>query len=74
MNIEKIRELLEALDALDIDDEDFQDLNAELEDAIFMLEETDPEDEQEAAQAVEEILSGYGRWEEAAGVVRRFEE
>ena len=74
MNTDAYREILSALDALDIPDEDFQDLNAEFEDTLMLLEETDPDDAEELSDAMEALLAlkaDYERWPEAAAIARR---
>lgn len=52
--IERFHGILDAFDALDAD-EDREELNAEFEDAIFLLESIDPEDE-DAAEEIEGAL------------------
>lgn len=74
MNTDAYREILAALDALDIPDEDFQDLNAEFEDTLMLLEATDPDDAEELSDAMEALLAlkaDYERWPEAAAIARR---
>lgn len=75
----RLRAILDMLDqaAEDIDDEDFDDLNAELEDALFMLSQIDPKSgdaEEELAGALEELAAlkdDYARWPEAGEAAAR---
>ena len=52
--IERFHGILDAFDELDVDEER-EELNAEFEDAIFLLESIDPEDE-DAAEEIEGAL------------------
>ena len=74
MNTEACRKILAALDALDIPDEDFQDLNAEFEDTLMLLEEIDPDDPEEISETLETLnalMEQYARWPEAAALLRK---
>ena len=71
LSTDALRKALAALDALadEIADEDFDDLNAELEDAILMLEDGD--DDPEAAETFAALGEGYMKWPEAREIGRR---
>ena len=75
--LEKFRELLEALDAASGGDEDLEDLNAEYEDALMMLEALDPKAEdypQELADALEEfdaLRLDYKKYPQTQDIARR---
>lgn len=63
----RLEKLLEALDALGdaLQDEDFSDLNAELEDALFMLSEAEPEELADALETIRALAEDYRKWPEA---------
>ena len=75
----RFREILAALDdiAEQSGDEDLEELNAEFEDALFMLSEIDPQSEdapEELSDALDEFdaLAGdYARREASADAARR---
>ena len=56
----RFRALLEELDGVaeDAEDEDLEDMNAELEDALFMLSEIDPKSD-EAAEELADALEEF---------------
>ncbi len=72
--IERFRDILGRLDDY-ADSEDMEELNAQLEDAIFLLECSDPEDKEEVGDALEEIesLAGEYRCPEAKEQIRALE-
>jgi len=72
----RLEKLLEALDDLGdvIQDEDFTDLNAEFEDALFMLSETDPEELEDALEAIRALAGDYTKWPEARELAREMME
>lgn len=61
---ERFQSILDALDEFDMD-ETLEELNAQLEDAIFLMESIDPEDEdaqeeiEGALEEISDILSEY---------------
>ena len=59
--VERFRDILDGLDDY-ADSEDMEELNAQLEDAIFLLECADPKDEEEVGDALEEIASLAGEY------------
>ena len=69
----RFRALLEELDGVaeDTGDEDLEDMNAEFEDALFMLSEIDPksddaaEELDDALDELEALKDSYARWPEA---------
>ena len=71
-HVAKLNELLDRLDGIseDLGDEDFEDLNAELEDAIFMFSELDPKDDDfqesldDALETLSALAGDYERWPE----------
>lgn len=82
MEFEKrFRALLMELDQIAeaLDDEDLEELNAEFEDALFLLSEIDPRDGDAAAElmdALEEfeaLAQGYARWDAARDAAARLE-
>lgn len=54
--VERFRNILDSLDEF-ADNEEKEELNAQLEDAIFLLECSDPQDADEVADALDEIIS-----------------
>ena len=74
--VPRFGELLSALDALECD-EDLEELNAEFEDALFMLSEIDPKSEdaaEELADALEEfdaLREDYARRDDAKDIAER---
>ena len=75
----RFRDVLDALDAVAeaADDEDLEEMNAEYEDALFMLHEIDPKAEdaaEEFADALEEfeaLRDDYARRDDAAEIAGR---
>ena len=63
--VDRFRDILDTLDEF-ADNEDTEELNAQLEDAIFLLECADPEDKDEVDGALEEIASLIDEYREAA--------
>lgn len=75
----RFRELLDQLDAIveEVGDEDLEDLNAEFEDALFMLHEIDPKSEDAAGEfddALEEfeaLRDDYARRDDTKDISER---
>ena len=75
----RFRALLEELDGVaeDTGDEDLEDMNAEFEDALFMLSEIDPKSEdaaEELADALEEfetLRDDYARRHDTRDIAER---
>ena len=75
-HVEKLDRLLEQLDEIAeaLNDEDLDDLNAELEDAIFMFSELDPGDDDfreslgDALETLDALAGDYARWPECGAV------
>ena len=75
----RFRALLEELDGVaeDVGDEDLEDMNAEFEDALFMLSEIDPKSDdaqEEIADALEEfeaLRDDYARRADTKDIAER---
>ena len=63
--VDRFRDILDTLDEF-ADNEDMEELNAQLEDAIFLLECADPEDKDEVDGALDEIASLIDEYRESA--------
>ena len=75
----RFREVLSELDELaeGLDDEDLEEANAEFEDALFMLSQIDPRDEdageefEDALEEFEALCEDYARFEGAGDAAAR---
>ena len=59
MNIDAFRKILEALDDVAGEDEALEELNAELEDALMLIEESEPEELEENLEELDSLRRDY---------------